>query len=167
VPMPVALGGGTGNAWAKTQPAETDRGLVLSGGFAVDVPRWRALARRVRALGVAGLGAYLAARYAQDGGSLAAVAAELATSTHTIGAVLDACGVARERGPAARGRSRRAATDRLVAARVAALGFADVGAWLADRDARGWSIPRLGAELGVGRRVVRRVLGEWQVTRSG
>jgi len=133
----------------------------------VEEPRWRALAQRVRALGFAGLPAYLAARY-QDGCSLAEVAAELGTSTWTVAVAMNACGVAREPAPEARGRSRRARIDRHLAARVAALGFADVGAWLADRHARrGWSIPRLAGELGVGRRVVTRVLAERQVTRTG
>jgi hypothetical protein len=167
VPVPVALRGGTGNAWAQPQPAGTDHGLILEGGFVVEAPRWRALARRVRALGFDDLGAYLAARYAQDRGSLAELAAELATSTHTVAGAMDAFGVARASAPAARGRSRRAASDRRVAARVAALGFADVGAWLADRDACGWSIGRLAGELGVGRRVVTRVLAERRVARSG
>ncbi|HEV8649652.1 MAG TPA: hypothetical protein VG276_09670 [Actinomycetes bacterium] len=133
----------------------------------VDGPRWRALAQRVGALGFADLPAYLAARYAQDGCSLAGLAAELGTSTHTVAGAMDACGVAREPAPRARGRARRAASDRRLAARVAALGFADVGAYLADRDVgRGWSIPRLAGELGVGRRVVRRVLAEQQVPRT-
>jgi hypothetical protein len=86
----------------------------------------------------------------------------------TVRAAIDAHRVARLPGPEAKGRARQAASDRHVAARAAALGFSDLGAYLRERYAeRAWPLPRLAGELGTGRRVVARLLRQHGITRSG
>ena len=78
---------------------------------------------------------------------------------------MDANGVPRLPGPEAKGRARKAASDRHVIARAAELGFLDGGAYLRDRYARrAWRLPRLAGELGTGRRVVSRLLREHGIT---
>jgi hypothetical protein len=125
------------------------------------------LDRRAHALGFAGLGAYLDARYNHAAHSLPNLAAELATSVWLLRAAMDAHGVQRLPGPAAKGRAVQAASDRHAAARAAALGFPDVRAYLLDRyTERAWPLPRLATELGTGNRVVRRLLAEHGVTRT-
>jgi hypothetical protein len=126
------------------------------------------LDRRACALGYAGLRAYLDARYTTAAHSLPQLAGELGTSVWLVRAAMDAHRVRRLPGPRAKGRARRAASDRHATERAAALGFADVGAYLHDRYAeRAWPLPRLAGELGTGRRVAARLLREHGITRSG
>jgi hypothetical protein len=94
-------------------------------------------------------------------------AAELGTTVWMVRAVMDTHRVPRLPGPDAKGRARQAASDRHAAARAAALGFPDVGAYLLDRYAmRAWPLPRLAGELGSGIRVARWLLRQHGVTRS-
>jgi AraC-like DNA-binding protein len=141
--------------------------VVVAGGFTPIPPRLWALDRRARALGFADLRAYLHARYAHAGHSLPPLAAELRTSVWLVRAAMDAHLVARLPGPVAKDRARKAASDRHAAKRAARLGFPDLGAYLRDRYARrAWPLPRLADELGVGTRVVARLLRDHGVTRT-
>jgi hypothetical protein len=64
-------------------------------------------------------------------------------------------------------RSRQAANDQRAAARAVELGFADLRGYLVDRyTCQAWTIPRLAAELGVGARIVTRLLHDLRVTRG-
>jgi hypothetical protein len=138
--------------------------LVVAGGFTPIPPHLWTLDRRARALGFAGLRDYLDARYAHAGCSLPQLAAELGT---VVRAAMDEYRVARLPGPTAKGRARKAASDRHAAERAAALGFPDTRAYLLDRyGTRAWPLPQLAAELGVGTRVVGRLLREHGVTRT-
>jgi hypothetical protein len=61
---------------------------------------------------------------------------------------------------------RRRYTEERIAARVAALGFAEVGAYLADRVLeRGWLLVEVAAELGAHRLTVRRLLDRHGIRR--
>jgi hypothetical protein len=72
----IVTAGGTGNAWANPQPAQTPRRLVLSGGFRVDGCRDRRLKEYADALGFDDLRAYLQAR-CDTGHSVPRIAGEL------------------------------------------------------------------------------------------
>jgi hypothetical protein len=118
------------------------------------------IAARVAGLGFADVGAYLVDRVVDRGWLLAEVAAELAAHRVTVRRLLDCYGIRRVR----RTPRERAAVDagRRVqsvgwqarrAARLAELGFADLAAYFKARHVeRGWSVKRMRAELGVGRR---------------
>src|SRR6266508_6779523 len=62
VALALAIPGGTGNAWASPQAAETTRRLVFEGGFVVDGGRDRRLQERTISLGFDDLRGYLRAR---------------------------------------------------------------------------------------------------------
>jgi hypothetical protein len=139
----------------------------VSGRFTPLPPHWWTLDRRGRALGFAGLHAYLDARYTHAAYSVPNMAAELGTSLWLVRAAMDAHGVLRLPGPDAKGRARQATSDRHAAERAAALGFPDLRAYLLDRYAtRAWPLPQLADELGTGIRVARRLLRERGVTRT-
>jgi hypothetical protein len=118
------------------------------------------IAARVAALGFADVPAYLVDRVVQQGWPLAEVAAELGPHRLTVRRLLERHGIRRVR----RTPRERAAGDlgRKVqsvgwqarrAARLAELGFQDLAAYLRARHAeQGWSVERMRAELGVGRR---------------
>ncbi len=118
------------------------------------------IAARVIELGFADVGTYLVDRVAEQGWLLAEVAAELAAHRLTVRRLLDRYGIRRVR----RTPAERAAADagRRVqsvgwqarrAARLAELGFQDLAGYLRARHvAEGWSVKRMRAELGVGRR---------------
>jgi hypothetical protein len=118
------------------------------------------IAARVAALGFADVGVYLADRVVQQGWLLAEVAAELAAHRVTVRRLLDRYGIRRvrrtpaERAAAELGRRVQAVGWRARrAARLAELGFADLAGYLLIRYVeQGWSIKRMRAELGVGRR---------------
>jgi hypothetical protein len=80
VPVAVSLSGGTGNAWASPQAAETPRRLVFEGGFVVDGGRDRRLEERAWVLGFEDLRGYLQAR-CDAGTSVPRIAAELGAGT--------------------------------------------------------------------------------------
>jgi hypothetical protein len=118
------------------------------------------IAARVAQLGFANVESYLTDRVVERGWLLAEVAAELAAHRVTVRRLLDCYGIRRVR----RTPRERAAADagRRVqsvgwqarrAARLAELGFADLAAYLKARYVdQGWSVKRMRAELGVGRR---------------
>jgi hypothetical protein len=118
------------------------------------------IANRVAALGFADVQAYLVDRVVEQAWLLAEVAAELAAHRLTVRRLLDRHGIRRvrrtprQRAAAESGRKVQAVgwqTRR--AARLAELGFADLAAYLRARHvAEGWSVKRMRAELGVGRR---------------
>jgi hypothetical protein len=168
--LPIVVPGGTGNAWANPQPAQTPRRLVVEDGFAVDGGRGRHLKEQAGALGFEDLGAYLQAR-CDAGASVPRIAAELGVGDWQVQAALARTGVQLACRPQRLAAQRRRYTEERIAAHVAALGFADVHAYLADRVeqqgwlladlaayfkarhvAQGWSIKRMRAELRVGRR---------------
>jgi len=130
--LPVVVPGGTGNAWATPQPAETPRRLVLAGGFVVDGGRDRHLEKRARELGFCGLWGYLQAR-CDAGHSIPRIAAELGVHDWQVTAALLRLGVRLAPRPQRLAAQRRQHTEERIAARVAELGFADVGAYLLDR----------------------------------
>jgi len=139
----------------------------VTGGFTPVPPHLWTVDRRARTLGFAGLRAYLDACYTHACHSLPQLANELGTSVWMVRAAMDAHCVVRLPGPEAKGRARQAASDRLAAARAAALGFPDIGAYLLDRYAeRARPLPQLAGELGTGTRVVGRLLREHGVIRS-
>jgi hypothetical protein len=114
----------------------------------------------VAALGFADVGDYLRDRVVEQGWLLAEVAAELAAHRLTVRRLLDRHGILRvRRTPAERAASDMGRRVQAVgwrarrAARLAELGFQDLAAYLRTRHVeQGWSIKRMRAELGVGRR---------------
>jgi hypothetical protein len=118
------------------------------------------IAARVAALGFAGVEAYLVDRVVERAWLLAEVAAELAAHRVTVRRLLERHGIRRvrrtamERAAAESGRRVEAVGWRTRrAARLSELGFEDLAAYLRARHvAEGWSVKRMRAELGVGRR---------------
>jgi AraC-like DNA-binding protein len=118
------------------------------------------IAARVAQLGFIDVRAYLADRVVEQAWLLAEVAAELAAHRRTVRRLLERHGIRRvRRTPAERAASDEGRRVQAVgwqtrrAARLAELGFADLTAYLRARHvAQGWSIKRMRAELGVGRR---------------
>jgi len=132
VDLPVAVTGGTGNAWATPQPAETPRRLVLEGGFVVDSGRDRRLDERARVLGFDDLRGYLQAR-CDAGSSIPRIATELGVRDWLVQAALSRLRVRLAPRPQRLAAQRRRHTEQRIAARMAELGFADVGGYLVDR----------------------------------
>jgi hypothetical protein len=156
--MPIGVPGGTGNAWANPQPAETPRRLVLEGGFAADGGRDRHLNQRARVLGFDSLRTYLQAR-CDAGSSVPGIATELGVCDWQVQAALARQGVRLAPRPQRLAAQRRRYTEERVAARVAALGFPDVEAYLTDRVVeQGWLLAEVAVEVGAHRVTVRRLL---------
>jgi hypothetical protein len=134
------------------------RRLVLEGSFAVDSGPDRRLEDCARWHGFEDLRAYLQAR-CDAGSSIPRIAAELGVGDWQVQAALSRSGV---RLPPRRQRlaqQRRRHTEERIAARVAALGFADVGAYLVDRVLeQAWLLADVAAELAAHRVTVRRLL---------
>jgi hypothetical protein len=118
------------------------------------------IAARVAALGFADVQAYMVDRVVEQAWLPADVAAELAAHRLTVRRLLDRHGIRRvRRTPGERAPSE---TERRVqavswqarrAARLAELGFRDLAGYLRARHVeQGWSVKRMRAELGVGRR---------------
>jgi hypothetical protein len=118
------------------------------------------IAARVAQLGFADVRAYLVDRVVEQAWLLADVAAELAAHRLTVRRLLDRYGIRRvRRTPAERAAAEAGRRVQSVgwqarrAARVAELGFEDLAAYLRARQVdQGWSVKRMRAELGVGRR---------------
>jgi hypothetical protein len=118
------------------------------------------IAARVIELGFADAQAYLLDRVVQQGWLLADVATELAAHRLTVRRLLGRHGIRRvRRTPAERAAAEAGRRVQSVgwqarrAARVAELGFEDLAAYLRARQVdQGWSVKRMRAELGVGRR---------------
>jgi hypothetical protein len=163
--LAIVVRGGTGNAWANPQAAETPRRLLLSGGFRVDGSRDRRLDERARVLGFEDLHEYLQAR-CDAGHSIPLVAAELGVGDWQVQAALARSGVRLAPRPQRLAGQRRRHTEERIAARVAALGFADVRAYLADRVVqRRWLMAEVAAELAAHRLTVRRLLNRHGIRR--
>jgi hypothetical protein len=163
--LPVAVPGGTGNAWANPQPAETPRRLVLEGGFVVAAGRDRHLEGRARWHGFEDLRGYMQAR-CDAGCSVPRIAAELGVGDWQVETALARSGVRLAPRRQRLAAQRRRYTEERIAARVAALGFADVGAYLADRVVqRGWLLAEVAAELAAHRVTVRRLLDRHGIRR--
>jgi len=161
----IAVSGGTGNAWANPQPAETPRRLILEGGFAVDGGRDRHLEERARVLRFGNLRAYLQAR-CDTGSSISRIASELRVSDWQVQAALSRLAVRLGPRPQRLAGQRRRYTKERIAARVAALGFPEVRAYLADRVVeRAWLLAEVAAELGAHRVTVRRLLDRHGIRR--
>jgi hypothetical protein len=161
----IVVAGGTGNAWANPRPVETPRRLVLEGGFAVDGGRDRRLQERAGALGYDELRAYLQAR-CDAGYSIPRIATELGVSDWQVQAALARLAVWLAPRPQRLAQQRRRHTEERIAAGVAALGFADVRAYLADRvTERAWLLAEVAAELAAHRLTVRRLLDRHGIRR--
>ncbi len=114
---------------------------------------------RAAELGFAGVRAYLVDRVVTRAWTLEAVAAKLGAARSTLRRLLDQQQVRRvaltrrqrAAANAARGPQQQARAAQRRQARLAELGFEELGEYLRDRSVgRGWSVRRLGAELGVG-----------------
>jgi AraC-like DNA-binding protein len=163
--LPVVVPGGTGNAWANPPPAETPRRLVLSGGFRVNSGRDRRLEERVAALGFEDLHGYLQTR-CDTGHSIPQIATELGVRDWQVQAVLARSGVRLAPRTQRLAAQRRRHTEQRIAARVAELGFADVGSYLTDRVVQqAWLLAEVAAELGAHRLTVRRLLDRYGIRR--
>jgi hypothetical protein len=147
-------------------PAQTQRHLVIHGGFVVDDGRSRQLGRRARALGFADLRGYLQAR-SDDGLSVPQLAAGIGLSEWTVKRALTQAGVRLPPRPQRLARQPRHATDQRLTGRAAKLGFADIRAYLADRLlVRGLPLAEVTVELGAHRRTVRRLMDEYGIRRT-
>jgi len=163
--LPIGVPGGTGNAWATPRPAKTGRRLVLEGWFAVDGSRDRHLKERLGALGFDDFRAYLQVR-CDAGSSVPRVAAELGVGDWQVQAALARLAVRLAPHPQRLAAQRRRYTEERIAARVAALGFADVQAYLLDRVVeRSWLLVEVAAELAAHRLTVRRLLDRYGIRR--
>jgi hypothetical protein len=124
------------------------------------------IAARVAALGFPDVRAYLADRVVERAWLLAEVAVELGAHRVTVRRLLDRHSIRRvRRTPAERAAAEAGRRVQAVgwqaqrAARLAGLGFADLAGYLKVRYVdQGWSVKRMRAELGVGRRWL---VGSW------
>jgi hypothetical protein len=163
--LPIVVPGGTGNAWANPQAAETRRRLVLAGGFAVDGGRDRRLEGRAAALGFDDLRAYLQAR-CDAGHSVPRIATELGVGDWQVQAALARSGVRLASRSQRLAWQRRRYTEERIAARVIELGFADARAYLVDRVVeQAWLLADVAAELAAHRLTVRRLLDHYGIRR--
>jgi hypothetical protein len=163
--LPVVVPGGTGNAWANPQAAQTPRRLVLAGGFVVDGGRDRRLEERARVLGFKDLRGYLQAR-CDAGASVPAIAAELGVRDWQVQTALARLGVRLAPRPQRLAAQRRRYTEQRIAAHVAALGFTDVEAYLVDRVVeQAWLLAEVAVELAAHRLTVRRLLDRYGIRR--
>jgi len=138
--------------------AGTPRWLVVTGGFAVDGGRDRRLEARAGAFGFDDLRAYLQAR-CDTGRSIPRIATELGISDLQASAALARSGVRLAPRRQRLAQQRRRSTEERIAARVAALGFTEVQAYLVDRVVeQAWLLAEVAAELAAHRLTVRRLL---------
>jgi hypothetical protein len=125
----------------------------------------RHLEKRARELGFCGLWGYLQAR-CDAGHSIPRIAAELGVHDWQVTAALLRLGVRLAPRPQRLAAQRRQHTEERIAARVAELGFADVGAYLLDRVVeRAWLLAEVAAELAAHRLTVRRLLDRHGIRR--
>jgi AraC-like DNA-binding protein len=124
----------------------------------VDDGRVRRLEQHARQLGFPELRDYLQAR-CDSGHSVPALARELGESEWTITKALATLGVVLPPQPERLALQRRGYAKERVAARVAAVGFAEVRAYLEDRlIEQEWLLADVAAELGAHRETVRRLM---------
>jgi len=137
----------------------------VTGGLAVDGGRDRRLEARADAFGFDDLGAYLQAR-CDTGSSIPRIATEPGISDLQASAALARSGVRLAPRPQRLAAQRRRYTEERIAARVAALGFADVGRYLVDRVVEQvWLLAEVTAELAAHRVTVRRLLDRHGIRR--
>jgi hypothetical protein len=116
------------------------------------------LEERVALLGFEDLRGYLQAR-CDTGHSIPRIATELGVGDWQVQAALARSGVRLASRPQRLAAQRRRHTEERIAARVAALGFADVRAYLVDRVVQqAWLLAEVAAELAAHRLTVRRLL---------
>jgi hypothetical protein len=140
---------GTPSAWETPPAAPAHRRLLIKGGFTILDRQQRRLYDRAHTLGFADLDSYLVARCQQDA-SLTQLAAELHTGIGVIRRLIDEAGVHRSSPEVRSARQRRLATDRRLTDRAGQLGFANLGAYLADRvTQRTWTLVQVASELDV------------------
>jgi hypothetical protein len=131
----------------------------------VDGGRDRRLEERVALLGFEDLRGYLQAR-CDAGASVPRIATELGVRDWQVQGALTRLGVRLAPRPQRLVAQRRRYTEERIAARVAALGFADVGAYLLDRVVeRAWLLAEVAAELATHRLTVRRLLDHHGIRR--
>jgi AraC-like DNA-binding protein len=131
----------------------------------VDDSRVRWLERSAGQLGFADLRGYLQAR-CDTGYSVPGLARELGVSEWTVTQALAALGVVLPPRRERLARQRRRYAEQRIAARVAALGFPELRAYLADRLLeQGWLLAEVAAELAAHRRTVRLLMQQAGVTR--
>ncbi len=156
---------GTTKAWVTRRPAETSRQLVIHGGFVVDDGRLRQLEQPARRLGSHDLRSYLQSR-CDAGHSVPGLAQELGESEWTVTQALATLGIVLPPRPQRLALQRRRYAEERITKRVAALGFADVRVYLADRLLeREWLLVDVAAEVAADRRTVRRLMQQAGVTR--
>ena len=81
---------------------------------------------------------------------------------------MDEAGIHRSSPKVRSARQRRRTTDQRLSKRAAQLGFADLGAYLADRvTQRAWTLAQIAKELGVNRDTVRDRLDRYGLRRTG
>jgi hypothetical protein len=132
--------------------------LVLHGGFEVNDGRTRRLEQHARGLGFHDLRGYLQSR-CDTGHSVPGLARELGESEWTVTQALATVGAVLPPRPQRLALQRRRHAEERIAARVAALGFADVRAYLTDRIVRRERLlADVAAELGAHRETVRRLM---------
>jgi AraC-like DNA-binding protein len=149
---------GTTKAWVNLRPAETPRQLVIQSGFVVDDGRTRRLEQHARRLGFHDLRSYLQGR-CDTGHSVPGLAQELGASEWAITQALATLGIVLPPRPQRLALQRRRHAQERIAARVAALGFVHVRAYLEDRlIEREWLLVEVAAELAADRRTVRRLM---------
>jgi AraC-like DNA-binding protein len=131
----------------------------------VDGGRDRRLDERARVLGFGSLRGYLQAR-CDAGHSVPRIAAELGVRDWQVQAALARLAVRLAPSRQRLAAQRRRYTEERIANRVAALGFAEVGAYLVDRVVeQGWLLAEVAAELGAHRVTVRRLLDRHGIRR--
>jgi hypothetical protein len=124
----------------------------------VDGGRNRRLEQRARVLGFESLRGYLQAR-CDAGASVPRIATELGVGDRQVQAAMTRLGVQLAPRPQRLAAQRRQYTEQRIAARVAALGFADVQEYLVDRVVQqAWLLREVAAELAAHRLTVRRLL---------
>jgi transposase len=120
---------------------------------------------RASALGFDELRVYLQAR-CDAGCSIPWIAAELGVGDWQVQTALARLGVQLAPRPQRLAAQRRRHTEKRIAARVAALGFAEVRAYLVDRVVgQGWLLDEVAAELAAHRLTVRRLLDRTGIRR--
>ncbi len=157
---------GTPSAW-ETPPAAPARcDLLITGGFGVVDRQQRRLHHRANTLGFTDLHGYLVAR-CHDDASLAQLASELHTTIDVICRLIDQAGIQRSSPKVRSARRRRLATDQRLIEQAGQFGFADLGAYLADRvTRRAWTLVQVAGELGVDRNTVRDRLDAYGLARG-
>jgi hypothetical protein len=142
------------------------RQLVIHGGFVVDEGHSRRLEQHARRLGFDDLRSYLQAR-CDAGVSVPGLAQELGVSDWRVTKALANLHITLASRPERLARQRRRHAEQRITVRVAALGFAEVRAYLADRlIEQQWLLDEVAAELGAHHTTVRRLMDHHGIRRA-